>query len=100
MNNVEVDAVEKEKAIETKMKTSQEYFNMGVEELQEVMNEHGYTREDNKILDEGLRVHFFENKEIYDSLGVDCQLFFKSQQDLDLKEVLLMTTGRIAMIFD
>jgi len=82
------------------MKTTTEYFNMTVEELQEIRNEFGYTREENKLLDEALKVSFMSNVEQFKSTGVDHELWMKSNNDMVCEEVLIMTDGRVAMLYN
>lgn len=43
-----------------------EYFNMSADELLEIRNEYGYTREECKILDDGIKVTFFDSLEEYE----------------------------------
>lgn len=82
------------------MKTTQEHFNMTVEELQEIRNEYGYTREECKLLDEALKVTFMPDIEQFNSTGADHELWMKSHNDMVCDEVLLMTDGRVAMLYN
>lgn len=40
-----------------------DYFKMSADELLEIRNEYGYTREENKLFDDGLEIVFFDNKQ-------------------------------------
>lgn len=82
------------------LKTTTEYFNMTTEELQKVRNEYGYTREECKLFDEALKVSFFPNIEQYKSTGVDHELWMKSFNNMNCTDVLFMTDGRIAMLYN
>ena len=82
------------------MKTTTNYFNMTKEELQKVTNKYGYTKEENKILDNALKVYFMDNIEQFKSAGVDHELYIKSFNNMNLDDVLLMTDGRIAMLYN
>lgn len=45
------------------MKTTQEYFNLSVDELLTIKNKFGYTKEECLLLDEGIEIIFFDNEE-------------------------------------
>lgn len=40
--------------------TTEQYFGLSAEKLQEVRNEYGYTKEDCLILDDGIQVYFLD----------------------------------------
>lgn len=82
------------------IQTTTEYFNMSTEELQEIKNEYGYTREENKLLDEASKVSFMPSIEQFESTGVDHELYMKSFNNMTLEKVLLMTDGRVAMLYN
>lgn len=75
------------------MRTTQEYFDMTKEELQEVRNEYGYTREECLLLDESVETHFYDNEEDSAS-GVQWLRSF----GLCIETMLKMTGGRIAVL--
>ena len=75
------------------MRTTQEYFNMSKEELQEIRNEYGYTREECKLLDEGLEVHFCSDEQ---SSVEDAN--WLRRQGYTIERVLKMIDGRVAVI--
>ena len=75
------------------MKTTQQYFNLTAEQLQTVINEHGWTKEEALLFDASE----------YTRLYIDAQNaltacgWWRSQGYMVL-EVLLMTDGRAAVL--
>lgn len=62
--SIEYDVKEHDFAEELKgIKTTQEYFNMSLDELLEIRNEYNYTREECKLFDDGLEIVFFDNEQ-------------------------------------
>lgn len=45
-----------------RIRTTQVYFNMSADELLEIRNEYGYTREENKLFDDGSEIIFFNDE--------------------------------------
>ena len=75
------------------MTTTQEYFNMTTEQLQEIRNEFGYTKEECLLLDESLNTQFYT----YDKSSADgCQ--WLRRQGYSIYARLQMTDGRIAVL--
>ena len=75
------------------MRTTQEYFNMTKEELQEVRNDYGYTREECLLLDESVETHFYDSEEESASGAQWLRSF-----GLCIETMLKMTDGRIAVL--
>ena len=82
------------------MKTTIEYFKMSKEELIKVINEYNYTREEAKILDDGIRVTFYENKDEYKMTIEEDSKWYKNNSDLEITETLLMLNGNIAVVYN
>ena len=75
------------------MKTTQEYFNLFVEKLQEIRNEYGYTKEECLLLDESINTQFYSDNESSLS-GCD----WLRSQGYSIYTRLKMTDGRIAVL--
>ena len=80
------------------MKTTQEYFNMGIDELLETDTD-GYTREERKIFDAGFKVYFFDSEKEYHKEKQSCIEWYKNA---GFKPVLVLKTinERIAIAFN
>lgn len=70
------------------MRTTQEYFNMTTEKLQEVRNEYGYTKEECLLLDESSNTQFYTDDQ---SSANGCQ--WLRQQGYSIYTRLKMTEG-------
>ena len=77
------------------MKTTIEYFNMAKGKLQEVKPESGYTKEECLLLDESIRTSFFS-----DPGNIAESERYMIKNGYYVKEKLLMTDGRIAVLFN
>lgn len=75
------------------MTTTQEYFDMTTEQLQEVRNEYGYTKEECLLLDESLNTQFYAD----DESSSDGAQWLR-QQGYCIYTRLKMTDGRIAVL--
>lgn len=77
------------------MKTTTEYYGMKKEELQEIANEYGYTKEECKLLDES------ENTRFYDTLPLleESKEYYKSML-YEIGETLSMSDGRFALLLN
>lgn len=73
------------------MRTTQEYFDMTKEELQEVRNEYGYTKEECMLLDEDAR---FYSDDVASADGCS----WLRNQGYTIERVLQMTDGKIAVL--
>lgn len=82
------------------MKTTSEYFNLSIDELLEDGNEYGYTREECKLFDEGLKVHFCDDVAEFEEEKKDIIDWYKNTQGLDFSTALTTVNKRIAMIFN
>lgn len=75
------------------MRTTQEYFDLSTEKLQEIHNEYGYTKEECLLLDESLNTRFYADDK--SSLnGCD----WLRNQGYSIYTRLKMTDGRIAVL--
>lgn len=75
------------------MKTTQQYFKMSKEELQEIRNEYGYTLEECKLLDES------ENTIFYNCLEqLENDICWYKNQKYEIGETIAMTDGRFALL--
>lgn len=77
-----------------------EYFNTDDKTLLSDGNNYGYTREECKLFDEGLKVHFCEDTEEYEKEKEDVIKWYKESQGLDLVIELETINKRIAMVFN
>ena len=77
------------------MKTTAEYFNMTTDKLQEVKPDSGYTKEECLLLDESTRTKFFSDPE---NIAESERHMIKN--GYNVKEKLLMTDGKIAVLFN
>lgn len=77
------------------MKTTVEYFNMTTDKLQEVKPDSGYTKEECLLLDESARTNFFSGPE---NIAESEKYMIKN--GYYVKEKLLMTDGKIAVLFN
>ena len=75
------------------MRTTQEYFNLSTDELQEIRNEYGYTKEECLLLDESINTQFY-NDDKSSLNGCD----WLRSQGYCIYERLKMTDGRIAVL--
>lgn len=83
------------------LKTTQEYFNADIETLVSAGNDYGYTIEECKLFDEGLKVHFCEDIEEYEREKEKIIHWYKyGPCGLDFDKALRTINGRIAMIFN
>lgn len=75
------------------MRTTQEYFNLSTDELQEIRNEYGYTKEECLLFDESINAQFYSDNESSLS-GCD----WLRSQGYSIYTRLKMTDGRIAVL--
>ena len=75
------------------MRTTQEYFNLSTDKLQEVRNEYGYTKEECLLLDESLNTQFYSDDKSSLS-GCD----WLRSQGYSIYTRLKMMDGRIAVL--
>ena len=81
------------------IQTTQEYFNMSEDELKKVVNEYGYTKEECKLLDEALKISFMSNIKQFEETGIEEKLWMKTHCNMNCDNVLLMTDGRVALLY-
>ncbi|GAB6422910.1 hypothetical protein bcgnr5372_26870 [Bacillus luti] len=85
----------REEEIEVHIQTTQEYFNKTTEELS-VDRGNSYTREDCLVLDDGVKVHFYEKEA---SLKEAIEYYLNDKHsELDIKAVLKTIDNRYALI--
>lgn len=77
------------------MKTTQEYFNMTIDDLLEIRNE--YTREECRLFDDGEEVIFFDNENEFAEEKEDFKKYLNSK-NFEIKETLKTINERIAVI--
>lgn len=77
------------------MKTTAEYFNITTDKLHEVKPDSGYTKEERLLLDESVRTKFFSGP---GNIAESERYMIK--KGYYVKEKLLMTDGRIAVLFN
>lgn len=77
-----------------------EYFNMSIDELLVIRNEYGYTREECKIFDDGLKISFFDSIEEYKQEKERHKNWMQNcYEKLELKVELLMINERVAVVY-
>lgn len=82
------------------MTKTTDYFNMSVDELLTIRNEYGYTREECKIFDDGIKITFFDSVEEYEKEKEDYKNWINScDSRLELKAELLTVNERVAVIY-
>ena len=79
------------------IKTTQEYFKLSIDELLEVRNESGYTREECKLFDEGLEIVFFDNENELNNESEKFSEYIKTK-NYEIKATLKTINERIAVI--
>lgn len=79
------------------IKTTQEYFGLTVEQLLEIRNEYGYTREECKLFDDGLEIVFFDNEKEMESEKEEFNNYIKSKR-YEIKAVLKTINERLAVV--
>ena len=77
------------------MRTTQEYFNLTTEELQEVCNKYGYTKEECKLLDESENTRFYNSLELLE----DSKEYYKNMR-YSIGEIFAMSDGRFALLLN
>lgn len=75
------------------MRTTQEYFNLSTDKLQEVRNEYGYTKEECLLFDESDNTQIFTNLEHLE----ESKEFYKNMR-YEIGETLKLSDGRIALL--
>ena len=77
--------------------TTREYFGLSVDELMEIRNEQGYTREECKLFDEGVEVVFFDDKEEYQEEKEEFKKYLTSK-GYEIKATVRTLNERLAVI--
>lgn len=80
--------------------TTENYFGLPKEELLKVVNGAGYTREECKILDDGLKINFYENMDSFNDMEGEDITYYAETYNYEVKQVLEMASGRIAIVFN
>ncbi|GCD12609.1 hypothetical protein [Clostridium tagluense] len=79
-----------------KIKTTQEYFNIGIDELL-FNNSDGYTKEELKLFDDGLEVVFFDNEKELEEEKEQFKKYTQSKK-YEIKATLQTINKRIAIV--
>lgn len=79
------------------MKTTQEYFNLTLDELLEIRNEYGYTKEECLLFDDGVEIVFFDSEKELAEERQDFDDYLKSK-GYEIKETVKTINERIAAI--
>lgn len=79
------------------VKKSTEYFGLAEDELLEEWNEHGYTREECKLFDDGLNVTFFDDMEELETEAEQFSEWLESQR-YEVKALVETVNRRIAVV--
>lgn len=81
------------------MKTTTEYFKMSNEDLQRIVNEYGYTREEAKLFDSAFKVILLNSNTTQEEIK-DAIDWHRSVSRLKLLDILKLTDNRIAVLLD
>lgn len=79
------------------MKTTQEYFNLTMDELLTIRNEYGYTKEECLLFDDGVEIVFFDNEKELKNEQQEFNNYIQSKE-YEIKETVKTINERIAVI--
>ena len=79
------------------MKTTQEYFNLTMDELLTIRNEYGYTKEECLLFDDGVEIVFFDNEKELKNEQQEFNNYIQSK-GYEIKETVKTINERIAVI--
>jgi hypothetical protein len=79
------------------IKTTKEYFNLTTEELMEIRNEYGYTKEECLIFDDGLEIVFFDDEKEMKEEEKEFNEYMKEKK-YEVKAILETVNERLAVI--
>lgn len=79
------------------MKTTQEYFNLTMDELLTIRNEYGYTKEECLLFDDGVEIVFFDNEKELENEKEEFNNYIHSKE-YEIKETVKTINERIAVI--
>lgn len=79
------------------MKTTQEYFNLTMDQLLEIRNEYGYTKEECLLFDDGAEIVFFDNEKELENEKEEFNNYIQSKE-YEIKETVKTINERIAVI--
>lgn len=79
------------------MKTTQQYFNLTIDELLAIRNEYGYTKEECLLFDDGVEIVFFDSEKELAEEKQDFDSYLKSKE-YEIKETVKTINKRIAVI--
>ena len=79
------------------MKTTQEYFNMTIDELLKANKESGYTIEECLLFDSGLQIVFFDSEKEMQSEQEQFNQYIQSKK-FEIKDTVETINKRIAVI--
>jgi len=82
------------------IKTTQEYFNLTIDELLEIKNKYGYTREECKLFDAGATVTFFDDEKefAHEMKNVGGFQEYMDIHKYEIKAILKTINERIAVV--
>lgn len=83
--------------VEKDIKTTQEYFGLSLDELLEIRNEYGYTREECKLYDEGLEIVFFDSEKEFQDEEEQFKKYMESKR-YEIKVKLKTINERLAIV--
>ena len=81
------------------MKSTQEYFNLSLDELLKIRNEYGYTREECKLFDEGLEIVFFDSESELINEQEELNKYINNKE-YEIKSIVKTINERIAVILN
>jgi hypothetical protein len=79
------------------IKTTQEYFNLTVDELLHIKVKGDYTKEENLLFDDGLEVVFFDSEQEIEDEKEEFNEYINSKR-YEIKEKLKTVNERIAVV--
>jgi len=79
-----------------KMKTTQEYFNLTVDQLLDT-NVNGYTKEENLLFDDGLEIVFFDSQNEVNEEQEEFNSYINSK-GYEIKSIVKTINERIAYV--
>lgn len=79
------------------IKTTIEYFGLSLDQLLEVKNEYGYTREECKLFDDGEKVIFFNDKQELNAEQEGFNKYIQSNR-FEVKATLKTINEKIAVV--
>lgn len=79
-----------------KVISTQEYFNMGIDDLL-ATDENTYTKEEKLLFDDGIKVTFFDSEKEFEQEKNDFEEWYKEDK-LEVKAIVKTINERVAVI--